>query len=144
MSILNRVGVKNVLALPILLLAGGCLTQGVKADKDKFTLIQPGVTSRALIEQSFGPPDAVDVVGGDHKVLIYSHIKASTGLLGILGSMDYDRQAYQFVLGKSDVVESCILREYHGSTAMFDGTAKETLVNPKPDASVTMMPATAP
>jgi len=46
-----------------LLLSCGCMSEGVKAEHDKLSLIQPGVTTRAQIEQSFGPPDAVDSVG---------------------------------------------------------------------------------
>ena len=69
-----------------------------------------------------------------HSVLLYSHIKASPDLLtGILGGMDYDRQSCQFVLNKNDQVESYVLREFHGQSAMFTGVAKENPpTNPAP------------
>lgn len=138
---LNRTRFAGLLGIFGLFFCGGCLTQGVKAEKDKFALIQPGVTSRALIEQSFGPPDAVDTVG-DHTVLIYSYMKASFGLLGIAGALDYDRQAYQFVLDKSGRVDSCVLREYQGSSGIFSGPGKEKAVSDAPAALGT--PTTAP
>jgi hypothetical protein len=128
-------GLIGLVTLPIL---SGCLSEGVAPDKGKFTLIQPGVTSRALVEQSFGPPDAVDTVDGK-SILIYSHIKTSANFLSIFGSLDYDRQSYQFVITPSGKVESCTLQEYHGSTAMFDGTAKE-----KPVTAAPLLPTTAP
>jgi hypothetical protein len=135
---LNRKHIAGLLSFCTLPFIGGCLSEGVAPDKGKFTLIQPGVTSRALVEQSFGPPDAVDTVDGK-SILVYSHIKTNANFLSLFGSLDYDRQSYQFVINASDKVESCVLQEYHGSTAVFDGTAKEKSVTTAP-----LLPTTTP
>jgi hypothetical protein len=137
MFMLNRKRFVGLIGICTLSLLGGCLTQGVEAQKDKFTLIQPGVTSRALVEQSFGPPDAVDTVDGK-SVLIYSYIKTSANLLSIFGSLDYDRQSYQFVISPTGKVESCVLQQYHGSSGMFAGPAKEKPVTTTPPLPTTM------
>ena len=75
---------------------------------------------------------------GSH-ILIYSYIKTSANLLSIFGSLDYDRQSYQFVISPSGKVESCVLQQYHGSSGMFSGPAKEHSVTAAP-----LLPTTAP
>lgn len=110
-------------------ISAGCVSQGVKAEQDKLALIQPGVTTRAQIEQSFGPPDSVAPVDG-HQVLIYSRFKAQGNVLGFLGSQDYERQILQFVLNKDGKVETYSVKEFKGSSGVFDATAKETPVTP--------------
>jgi hypothetical protein len=127
----------GLVTICMLSLSTGCVTQGVEAQKDKFTLIQPGVTTRALVEQSFGPPDAVDTVEGK-TILLYSYFKTSANFLSVFGSLDYDRQSYQFVINPSGKVESCVLQAYHGSSGMFGGPSKEKPVKTEPLLPTTM------
>jgi len=121
----------GLISLCTLSLLAGCVTEGVEAQKDKFTLIQPGVTTRTLVEQSFGTPDAVDTVEGK-SILIYSYLKTSANFLSVFGSLDYNRQSYQFVINPSGKVESCVLQEYHGSSGVFGGAGKEQPVKATP------------
>ena len=64
--------------------------------------------------------------------MIYSHIKAQGNALCFLGSLDYERQSYQFILNKNGTVESYALKEFKGSSGMFDATVKETPADAAP------------
>jgi hypothetical protein len=64
--------------------------------------------------------------------MIYSHIKTSANALCWLGSLDYERQSYQFILNKNGTVESYALKEFKGSSGVFDATVKETPADAAP------------
>jgi outer membrane protein assembly factor BamE (lipoprotein component of BamABCDE complex) len=102
----------------------GCAssTQGTKLDASKVSSIQRGVSTRAQIEEMFGAPMNISLMGDGRRQMMYSftesnhHVKGTT-FIPIAGAFmggsegTVHHQQLQVILTKADVVEDYVMND---------------------------------
>lgn len=114
--------------LSVAIFGGGCAStsHGTKIDTQNVSRIEKGVTTRAEVEQMFGPPMNVGLMGDGRRSMMYQYMETDTKVKGTSfipfagpfmgGSKGTTRtQQLQVILTKDEVVEDYV---------MNDGTSK--------------------
>jgi outer membrane protein assembly factor BamE (lipoprotein component of BamABCDE complex) len=106
------------------LFAGGCASSsyGTKLDNNKVTQIQKGVTTRAQVEQMFGSPVNISLMGDGRRTMMYSYTESNTHADGTNFIPVYNmfhhsasgtthNQQLQVILTKADIVEDYVFND---------------------------------
>lgn len=105
----------------------GCTTShsmGQKVSAAKATEIQKGITTRAEVEQMFGPPMTVSIRPDGGRHLIYVHAENTArrsglafvpvvGMFAGKGSASVGQQTFQVVVDKNNIVQDFELSEFN-------------------------------
>jgi outer membrane protein assembly factor BamE (lipoprotein component of BamABCDE complex) len=118
----------SLVAALVTLCVVGCAssTNGTKLNATQVSQIKKGVTTRAEVEQMFGPPTHISLMGDGKRMMLYhftesSHHVKGTSFIPIAGAFmggtegTVHQQQLQVVLTKSEVVEDYVFN---------DGTSK--------------------
>ncbi len=109
---------RKVFAICLVILGIGCASSshGTKIEESRVSEIQKGVTTRAQIQQMFGQPMNVSLMGDGRRMMVYSYTQSDTHVKGTsfipfagayMGGSEgtTEHQQLQIVLNKADVVE---------------------------------------
>lgn len=121
-------------------LVGGCASSshGTKIDNDKVSRIEKGATTRAEVEQMFGPPTHTSLMGDGRRMMTYQYMEskqqvkgqsfipvAGAFMGGTKGTMR--TQQLQVVLGKDNVVEDYELNDGTNNMESTHGFGRATM-----------------